>query len=97
MAIMANGRIVAQGRPGDLTAALSDKIWGKTVDKDEVASQRAQHEVISTRLFAGRTVLHVYSESDPGDGMEPVEASLEDVYFHTLSRTKSAASAEADA
>jgi hypothetical protein len=29
-------------------------------------------------------MVHVYSESAPGDGFSPVEASLEDVYFHRL-------------
>jgi hypothetical protein len=42
--------------------------------------------VISTRLISGRTVIHVYSEGSPGEGFEPVEASLEDVYFSTLSQ-----------
>jgi hypothetical protein len=28
--------------------------------------------------------VHVYSEDAPGDGFAPVEAGLEDVYFHTL-------------
>jgi hypothetical protein len=40
--------------------------------------------VISTRLAAGSTVLHVYAEADPGDGFEAVEPVLEDVYFHRL-------------
>jgi ABC-type multidrug transport system ATPase subunit len=84
MAIMAAGRIVAQGRPGDLTAGLRDRIWSKTVDKHEVEAHQAQYEVISSRLFAGQTVLHIYAEADPGDGFETTEPSLEDVYFKTL-------------
>jgi len=89
MAIMADGRIVASGRPAELTSRLAGRIWSKTVAKQSVADYRENHQIISTRLFAGQTVLHTYSENDPGDGFSPVEPGLEDVYFHTLSEVKS--------
>ena len=47
--------------------------------------------MISTRLFAGRTVIHVLADADPGDGFEPVAGGLEDVYFSTLARSRRAA------
>jgi hypothetical protein len=47
--------------------------------------------VLSTRLFAGRTVLHVLADEDPGDGFAPVEAGLEDVYFSALAHARRAA------
>jgi ABC-type multidrug transport system ATPase subunit len=84
MAIMANGRIVAVGEPATLVAALRGKVWSKAIDKTEVDGYRTSHQVISTRLFAGRTLMHVYAETDPGDGFDSVEPGLEDVYFHTL-------------
>ena len=43
------------------------------------------------RLFAGRTVIHIVSDNDPGDGFEPVQGDLEDVYFSTLSTHRKAA------
>jgi len=97
MAILANGRIVASGQPADLTNSLSGKIWSKTVSKEDVAGYRENHELISTRLFAGQTVLHVYDENDPGNGFMAVEAGLEDVYFHKLSEAKAATAATAGA
>jgi hypothetical protein len=42
------------------------------------------HRVISTKLFAGRTVIHVYSEVRPDASFDPVGADLEDVYFTTM-------------
>ena len=42
------------------------------------------HAVISTKLLAGKTVVHVYADGSPGDGFEPVEPDLEDVYFSTM-------------
>ena len=88
MAIMAEGRIVASGQPAQLMAGLSGKIWSKTVAKNDVAQYRQDYQVISTRLYAGQTILHVYAESDPGARFSGVEPGLEDVYFHTLSRAK---------
>jgi hypothetical protein len=56
----------------------------KRVDKDELAQIRSQHQVISQRLFAGRTVVHVLSDASPGDGFAPTPGGLDDVYFSTL-------------
>ena len=46
--------------------------------------------MISTRLFAGRTIVHVLADK-PSEGFEPVEGGLEDVYFSTLSSLRRAA------
>lgn len=91
MAIICDGRIVKQGAPTELVAALKGRVWIKTIDKSELEAVRARHQVISTRLFAGRTVVHVLSDSDPGEGFAPASGGLEDVYFSTLSDTRRAA------
>ena len=67
------------------------RIWTKTIERDEVESHRERLEIISTRLFAGRTVIHVLSDIHPGDGFAPVEGGLEDVYFSTLAHSRRAA------
>jgi hypothetical protein len=51
--------------------------------------------VISTRLFAGNTQIHVFNPEHPGGGFEPVPADLEDVYFHTLKEADPDAAAKA--
>ena len=51
---------------------------------------QGRFEVISTRLVAGNSVIHVLSDSRP-EGFEPVEGGLEDVYFSTLSTLRRAA------
>jgi ABC-type multidrug transport system ATPase subunit len=92
MAVLADGRIQLEGAPVDLMGALNGRVWRRTIDKAELDAYRARHEVISTRLFAGKTVIHVLTDgSDPGDGFERVEGGLEDVYFATLSKTRRAA------
>jgi hypothetical protein len=52
---------------------------------------RERYEILSTRLFAGNTVLHVLAERDPEDGFVPVEGGLADVYFSTLLHARRAA------
>jgi ABC-type multidrug transport system ATPase subunit len=90
MAIIASGRIVRTGAPLDLMKQLDGRIWTKTVDKDALPALREKYQVISTRLFAGRTVIHVYAETDPGDGFEAHRGGLEDVYFSALHTARAA-------
>ena len=91
MAIICDGRIVGQGAPSDLVSGLQGRIWKKIIDKSELKDHQARYRVISTRLFAGRTVIHIISDDNPGDGFTPVQGDLEDVYFSTLSTHRKAA------
>ena len=91
MAIICEGRIVREGAPTELVAQLAGRIWRKTIDKADLETAKAEHQVISTRLLGGRTVIHILADQDPGAGFAPVEGGLEDVYFSTLSNTRRAA------
>jgi ABC-2 type transport system ATP-binding protein len=91
MAIIVDGRIVREGEPAALIAALKGRIWTKTIGRDELEACRAKHEVISTRLFAGRTLVHVLADEDPGEGFAPEQGGVEDVYFSTLFSARHAA------
>ena len=90
MAVLANGRLQLDGRPVDLIAATRGRVWKKTITSAELEQFQANHEVISTRLFAGNTIIHILSDSPP-PGFEPVQGGLEDVYFSTLSALRRAA------
>jgi ABC-type multidrug transport system ATPase subunit len=90
MAVLANGRLQLEGKPADLIAATRGRVWKKTISHAELEQYQSNHEVISTRLFAGQTIIHVLSDTRP-DGYEPVEGGLEDVYFSTLSTLRRAA------
>lgn len=95
MAIINKGRIVREGKPADLIAALSGSIWSKTVNRDEVEDHKGRHNVISSHLYAGRYRLHVLAASDPGEGFSAQEPDLEDVYFTTLQADESETAAAA--
>jgi ABC-type multidrug transport system ATPase subunit len=91
MAVLADGRVQLEGSPQELIQSTRGRIWMKVVDRAELAAIRQEHEVLSTRLFAGRTVVHILSERDPGNGFTAVDAGLQDVYFSTLAQSRRAA------
>jgi ABC-2 type transport system ATP-binding protein len=91
MAVLANGRVQLEGAPQDLIDATRGRIWMKVVERGELVSYREKYEVLSTRLFAGRTVVHILSDEDPGNGFTVVDAGLQDVYFSTLAHARRAA------
>ncbi|MGA9582042.1 MAG: ABC transporter ATP-binding protein [Allosphingosinicella sp.] len=91
MAVLAGGRIQLEGAPLELIRSTKGRIWMKVIERGEVDDYREKYELISTRLFAGRTVIHILADSDPGNGFESVEGGLEDVYFSTLAQSRRAA------
>ena len=84
MAIIDEGQILLEAEPLRMVEELRGRIWRRVVAKEQLPELERAHQVVSTQLLAGRTVVHVYSESAPGSGFEPVEPDLEDVYFSTM-------------
>ena len=91
MAILAEGRIVNQGAPAALIEDLRGRIWKKVITRSDLEARRLDYNVISTRLYAGATVVHVLADDMPGPGFEGVTGGLEDVYFSALSTSRRAA------
>jgi ABC-type multidrug transport system ATPase subunit len=96
-AILVGGRIVLAGTPAELIDALRGRIWQADVDREAVGEARSRHEVIATRLRGGRTSIRVLADALPGPGFSAADPGLEDVYFATLYRHRSAAPAAAAA
>lgn len=91
MAVLAQGRILKEGAPSELMAELNGRVWRKVIDRHELDGEKARHEIISTRLAGGRTVIHVLAAARPDPGFEPAPGGLEDVYFSTLAAARRAA------
>ncbi|HJW95046.1 MAG TPA: ABC transporter ATP-binding protein [Gemmatimonadaceae bacterium] len=87
MAIISGGRLLMTGEPLQTIRDLDGRIWRRSIDKSELAGYDHDYAVISTKLIAGRTVIHVFSDTQPDPSFEPVPTSLEDVYFSTLHNT----------
>ncbi|MEM6584130.1 MAG: ABC transporter ATP-binding protein [Pseudomonadota bacterium] len=88
MAVLVSGSIKLEGAPIDLIERARGTIWAKTIDRGALDEHKERYEVISTRLFAGRTIVHILSDKDPTDGFEAVDGGLEDVYFSTLAASR---------
>jgi len=84
MAIIHEGRVRVAGNPPELVAQLNGQVWKKLIAHEEVDRYRQQFQLISMRLLAGQTLVHVLSARQPGDGFELVAPDLEDFYFATI-------------
>src|SRR5580658_10512363 len=86
MAIIHEGRVLFAGVPDQAVNNLSGKIWQKFIAKSDVKDAEQKYRVISSKLIAGRPLIHIYADENPGNGFEPVAADLEDVFFTSISR-----------
>jgi ABC-2 type transport system ATP-binding protein len=84
LAIIDRGEILLEAEPMRAIADLRGRIWRRNVSRDELPALERTLAVISTKLMAGRTIAHVYAESSPGAGFEPVEPDMKDVYFSVM-------------
>jgi ABC-2 type transport system ATP-binding protein len=85
MAIIGGGRVLLTGDPLRTIDTLRGRVWKKMVTRDDLPAYERDCAVISTRLVAGRTQIHVLSGTRPDASFEEVSPMLEDVYFSTLS------------
>jgi ABC-2 type transport system ATP-binding protein len=84
LAIMADGKIVAKGAPSAMLDALRGRLWrGPLAEGAE-----APDGLISTTMFAGESYALVLDDSCPTEGFEPMQPTLEHVYFATLAMTR---------
>ncbi len=84
MAIIDRGEILLEAEPPRAVTDLRGRVWRRVISKQELSALEREHAVISTKLLAGRTLVRVYSDAAPGQGFEPAEPDLEDVYFSTM-------------
>ena len=84
MAMLAQGRVLVQGRPQEAVAALQHQVWRRSVAQDDLADYQRRFAVLSTRLVGGKPQINVFATSQPERGFEPVAPNLEDVYFLQL-------------
>ena len=97
MAVISAGQVLLSGSPQDLIKTIQGRVWRCVIEPGALAQYQSAMQVLAQRLRAGRLLIHVLADARPDHEFEPVEASLEDLYFATLaaSRTNSSASAAA--
>lgn len=84
MAIINKGTILLEAEPLRAVEELRGRIWRRVVAKDAFPEVERAHDVISTKMLAGKTVVHVFSNALPGPDFVVIEPDLEDVYFSTM-------------
>lgn len=80
MAIINLGKVLYKGNPLTAIEEVQGRIYKKKIQKPELASYRAQYNVISERLISGSPEIRILSDTTP-PGFDRVEPDLEDVYF----------------
>ena len=85
MAIIHRGRLLFAGAPDEAVRRLEGTIWQKSIAKGDVNDYEGRYRVISSKLIAGRPLIHILSEQNPSDGFRPVAPDLEDVFFSHIS------------
>ena len=68
-------------RVDEAIASLEGLIWEKKVEKAELPGLQASMQIISSKLVAGRPVIHVLGADQPAEGFAPASVTLEDVFF----------------
>ena len=84
MAVMDKGRVLFSGNTDDALLQIKGKVWERKVGKSELANFQNEYKVISNKLVGGNPLIHVFSESEPGNGFIKAEENLEDVFFAKL-------------
>ncbi|MBL7999931.1 MAG: ABC transporter ATP-binding protein [Candidatus Kapabacteria bacterium] len=95
MAIIAKGNVLLSGTPDDVVNDLRGKIWKQRIEKSELAAMMQSHKVISANLVAGKPLVHVYADEQPGELFTQSEPNLEDVYFNEMHKAANKQQVEA--
>jgi ABC-2 type transport system ATP-binding protein len=84
MAIINKGQILLEAEPLRAVGELDGRVWQRLVAKDEVTAIERDHDVLSTKLLAGQTLVRVRSDTQPSPAFHAAEPDLQDVYFSVM-------------
>jgi ABC-type multidrug transport system ATPase subunit len=84
MAVINQGQVLLKGNPLKIIEELEGRVYQKKIVKSELETYKQNYQVISEKLFLGKPIIHILSDTNPGDGFIPVKTDLEDVYFSQI-------------
>lgn len=85
MAILNGGRILKQTTPSNARKELTNKIWTKIVERDDLEANEAKYNVLSSSYNEDNTLnIRVFSDTQPDADFVNSEPQLDDVYFIAL-------------
>ena len=89
MAIINEGEVLIENHPEFVISQMKDKMYRKIVEKIdfiEKIENDPKYNVLSSKMYLGKTMVHIYSENEPGDGFVTYQPTLEDAYFYYIKR-----------
>lgn len=84
VALVNKGQVVFAGKTSEAVDEMRGKVWKDHVKKTNLEVYREAMNVISERMVAGETYVHVFDNERIAPHAIEVEPSLEDFYFHRL-------------
>jgi ABC-type multidrug transport system ATPase subunit len=85
MAILNGGRILRHVKPLDSTNELKNKVWTKSVLRDDLENAEKEFNVLSSNYNIDNSLtIRVFSDKKPGSDFKKSEPQLDDVYFIAL-------------
>jgi ABC-type multidrug transport system ATPase subunit len=85
MAILNGGRILKQTTPSNARKELTNKIWTKIVERDDLEANEAKYNVLSSNYNEDNTLnIRVFADVQPDADFINSEPQLDDVYFIAL-------------
>jgi ABC-type multidrug transport system ATPase subunit len=93
MAIIDMGKLLLVDDPQNTLCQYNGKIYKKVIEKDELQDYQERFHVVSSRLYLGRMMIHIFS-NEQVTGFETIAPDLEDVYFLTINQNRQAEAEE---
>ncbi len=84
MAIINKGRILLEAEPLAAIEEMRGRVWERLIAKEELPSLERDHDVLSTKLVSGRTLVRVSGDRAPSPAFHAAEPDLQDVYFSVM-------------
>jgi ABC-2 type transport system ATP-binding protein len=81
LAILFQGRVVAEGETSALVSGLRGRVWQKEVSRAELEELKQSAKLLSIRYHQGLTFAHILGDGRPGEGFQPIDGDLQDLYF----------------
>lgn len=91
MAVIRQGAILASITPQQAIDQLKDSVWEATVPREQVATLKSRHHVVSSQMLGGMARLRMISKGErPSEEFTPAAPALEDYYFDLVNHPERA-------
>ena len=85
MSILNGGRILKHIKPQDSTKEIKNKIWTKSVSRENLEDAEKEFNILSSNYNIDNSLtIRVFSEKNPGKEFKKADPQLDDVYFIAL-------------